>query len=138
MGMCEVLGAFGPTGEVYSKKGPAPAFLAVPWHMLLRWLASWEIRIGLLQGTLLWNGLITAATAGLLWLTAVRLGYRERTGAWLGLLFGLCTIAWPYAKHFFGEPLSAFSLLSCFMACSVTGVQIAPGPGWPWLASGLG
>lgn len=26
----EVLGAFGPEGDVYSKKGPAPAFLAVP------------------------------------------------------------------------------------------------------------
>ncbi|MDQ3249919.1 MAG: hypothetical protein M3Q45_12030, partial [Chloroflexota bacterium] len=110
----EVLGAFGPNGEVFSKKGPAPAFLAVPWYWLLRWVAQWDIHIGLLQGTLLWNGLITAATAGLLWLTAVRLGYRERTGAWLGLLFGLCTIAWPYAKHFFGEPLSALGLLTCF------------------------
>ena len=32
----------------------------------------------------------------------------------LGLLFGLATIAWPYAKQFFGEPLSALSLLLCF------------------------
>ena len=29
----EVLGAFGPGGEVYSKKGPAPAVLAVPWYL---------------------------------------------------------------------------------------------------------
>lgn len=110
----EVLGEFGPDGEVYSKKGPAPAFLAVVWYRLLRAVAQMDIGIGLLQGTLLWNGFVTAATALLLWRTATRLGYGERTGAMLGLLFGLCTIAWPYATQFFGEPLSAFSLLLCF------------------------
>src|SRR6187551_564654 len=31
----EVLGAFGPDGDVYSKKGPAPAFLAAPWYVFL-------------------------------------------------------------------------------------------------------
>ncbi|RIK57785.1 MAG: hypothetical protein DCC57_01445 [Chloroflexi bacterium] len=110
----EVLGAFGPDGEVYSKKGPAPAFLAVTWYWLLRALAHMDVQIGLLQGTLLWNGFVTAATAVLLWRTANRLGYGDRTGATLGLLFGLCTIAWPYANQFFGEPLSALSLLLCF------------------------
>jgi hypothetical protein len=110
----EVLGAFGPEGDVYSKKGPAPAFLAVPWYLLLHGLTWLNIHIGLMQGALLWNGIVTALTAALLWLTANRLGYGDRTGMWLGLLFGLCTIAWPYANQFFGEPLSAFSLLICF------------------------
>ena len=50
----------------------------------------------------------------MLWATAKRLGYTEYIGAILGLLFGLCTIAWPYANHFFGEPLSTFALLLCF------------------------
>ncbi|MCX6044947.1 MAG: hypothetical protein NT075_07525, partial [Chloroflexi bacterium] len=132
----EVLGAFGPDGEVYSKKGPAPAFLAVPWYLFLHWIARLDIAIGLLQGTLLWNGLLTACTAGLLWLTANRLGYSDRTGAGLGLLFGLCTIAWPYAKQFFGEPLSTLSLLTCFyglLAWRQTG-KMQP---WLWVA-GLG
>jgi len=132
----EVLGAFGQDGEVYSKKGPAPAVLAVPWYLLLRWVARLNIAIGLLQGTLLWNGLITAGTAALLWLTVNRLGYRDHTGALLGLLFGLCTIAWPYATHFFGEPLSAFSLLLCFyglLSCRQTGKF------YPWLGlAGIG
>jgi hypothetical protein len=110
----EVLGAFGPDGEVYSKKGPAPAFLSVPWYWLITLFARLGLPWGLLQGTMLWNGVITAATAILLWMTAARLGYNERTGAILGLLFGLGTIAWPYANHLFGEPLSAFSLLLCF------------------------
>lgn len=110
----EVLGAFGPDGEVYSKKGPGPAFLAVPWYLALRLSGLLGFTVGLLQSTLLWNGIVTAVTAALLWLTAVRLGYRDRAGLVLGLLFGLATIAWPYANHFFGEPLSAFSLLLAF------------------------
>ena len=71
----------------------------------------------------------------MLWLTAVRLGYRDRTGMVLGLLFGLATIAWPYAKQFFGEPLSAVSLLGCFyglLAWRQTGR-------WRWLVvAGIG
>jgi hypothetical protein len=110
----EVLGAFGPDGEVYSKKGPAPAFLSVPWYWLIGLFARLGLPWGLLQGTLLWNGVITAATAILLWMTAARFGYDDRTGAILGFTFGVGTIAWPYANHLFGEPLSAFGLLLCF------------------------
>lgn len=110
----EVLGAFGPDGQVFSKKGPAPAFLAVPWYLLLHTITEFNVGIGQLQATLLWNGFVTAATAALLWLTALRLGYSDRTGMALGLLFGLATIAWPYANQFFGEPLSALSLLAVF------------------------
>src|SRR3990172_4409193 len=55
----EVLGAFGADGQVYSKKGPAPAFVAVPWYLLLRMISRLDVPVGLLQGTLLWNGFIT-------------------------------------------------------------------------------
>lgn len=110
----EVLGAFGPEGDVYSKKGPAPAFLAVPWYLLFHIFTELNISLGQLQATLLWNGVVTAVTAALLWLTARRLGYSDRTGMALGLLFGLATIAWPYANQFFGEPVSALSLLTLF------------------------
>ncbi len=110
----EVLGAFGPEGDVYSKKGPAPAFLRVPWYTLIR-LGAWlGFPWGLVQGTLLWPGLVTALTAALLWQTALALGYDDRTGLVLGLLFGLTTIAWPYANQLFGEPLSAAALLLAF------------------------
>lgn len=110
----EVLGAFGPEGDVYSKKGPAPSFAAVPLHLLLRMLARLDIALGLLQGTLLWNGVLTALTAALVWLAAVRLGYSDRAGALVGLLFGMATIAWPYANQFFGEPVSTLGLFLSF------------------------
>ena len=113
----EVLGAFGPEGDVYSKKGPAPAFLATPLYLLLRAFAHLDISLGLLQGTLLWNGLVTALTAALVWLAAARLGYSDRVGALLSLLFGVATIAWPYANQFFGEPLSDWGLFLVFYGC---------------------
>lgn len=131
----EVLGAFGPDGEVYSKKGPAPAVLAAPWYLLLRTVAHFDIEIGLVQGALLWNGFITALTAGLLWLTVVRLGYSDRTGIVSALLFALGTIAWPYANHFFGEPLSALSLLLVFYG--VLSYRSTGRLGWMWIA-GIG
>ena len=126
----EVLGAFGPDGDVYSKKGPAPAFFAAPWYLLLHIVAQLNIGIGQLQATLLWNGIVTAVTAALLWLTARQLGYSDRTGMALGLLFGLTTIAWPYANQFFGEPLSAFSLLLVFYGMATW----RRAGGWWWMA----
>jgi hypothetical protein len=130
----EVLGAFGPDGDVYSKKGPAPAFLAVPWYLLLHVITELNIGIGQLQATLLWNGIVTAVTAALLWLTALRLGYSDRTGMALGLLFGLATIAWPYANQFFGEPLSALSLLLVFYAM----LSWRAAKRWRWMAAAGG
>jgi len=106
----EVLGAFGPGGDVFSKKGPALALLAVPLYWLMWVLPG----VGLVQGTLLFNMLITAATALLVWRTALALGYGQRAGVATALLYGLGTIAWPYATHFFGEPLSALALLALF------------------------
>lgn len=131
----EVLGAFGPEGDVYSKKGPAPALLAVPWYLLLHIITELNVGIGQLQATLLWNGIVTAVTAALLWLTARRLGYSDRTGMALGLLFGLATIAWPYANQFFGEPVSALALLLIFYGMA-TWRRLG---GWWWLAlAGVG
>ena len=104
----ERLGALGTGGDVFSKKGPALALLAVP----LYWLMSALPVVGLLQGTLLFNMLVTAATALLVWRTALALGYGQWTGVASALLYGLATIAWPYATHFFGEPLSALALLA--------------------------
>jgi len=104
----ERLGAFGTRGDVFCKKGPALALLAVPLYWLM-----WVLPVvGLLQGTLLFNMLVTAATALLVWRTALALGYGQWTGVAAALLYGLATIAWPYATHFFGEPLSALALLA--------------------------
>lgn len=120
----EVLGAFGPEGDVYSKKGIGPALLALPWYMLLKFVTRLNIAVGLVQSTLLWNGLITALVGAIVWLSAVRLGYDDRVGAILGLLYGLATIAWPYANQFFGEPVSALGLMIAFYGLLSWGVTL--------------
>ncbi len=102
----EVLGAFGPEGDVYSKKGPAPAFLAVPIY----WAARAIPGLGLVQATLLYNALVTTLTALLLGRWARALGSDARVGAAVALSFGLGTLAWPYATYFLGEPTSALCL----------------------------
>jgi len=108
----EVLGAFGPEGDVFSKKGPAPAFLAVPFYLIGRLLPP----LSMLQTAFWFNAVVTALTAVLLARTVLALGYRLTAALLAGALYGLGTIAWPYATHFFGEPLSALAILGVFHA----------------------
>lgn len=86
---------------------PFMAISAVP----LFWLVEQLPGIGMVQGMLLFNNLVTATTAGLIFFYALTLGYRTQVALTLGLVFGLGTIAWPYSKTFFREPLMAFFLL---------------------------
>ncbi|NOZ72824.1 MAG: hypothetical protein GXP38_13095, partial [Chloroflexi bacterium] len=102
----EVLGDWGHNGHVYSKKGPAPILAFLP----LRYLAGFIPGVGLLQVTFLSNALITILTALFLWAIVRRLGYDEGLAAAAALIFGVGTLAWPYATHLFGEPLSALAL----------------------------
>ena len=113
----EVLGAFGPAGDVFSKKGPAPALLAMPFY-LAGWLSGKlpvaALHLSMLQTAFWLNAVITALTGVLLAQAALALGYRLRAAILAGLIFGLGTIAWPYATHFFGEPVSGLAILGQF------------------------
>ena len=115
----EVLGAFGPEGDDFSKKGPAPAILAVPFY-LIGWLSSRlpveALRLSMLQTAFWLNAVVTALTGVLLAQAVLALGYSLRTAVLAGAIFGLGTIAWPYATHFFGEPVSALAIFSLFFA----------------------
>ena len=92
-------------GETYVE--PAQPVLAVP----LIWLADKSDRIGNAHAALLFNPLVTAATAVVLLLYVRRLGYGAHAAVFTALLFGLTTIAWPYTKTFHREPLCALGLL---------------------------
>ena len=113
----EVLGAFGPQGDDFSKKGPAPAILAVPFY-LIGWLAavcpSTALRLSMLQTAFWLNAVVTALTGVLLAQAVLALGYSFRAAVLAGAVFGLGTIAWPYATHFFGEPVSALAIFGLF------------------------
>lgn len=58
------------------------------------------------------NAWVTALNAVLLFLIARRLGYHGHVALVLTLLFGLATIAWPYAKYDFAEPGVTLGLLA--------------------------
>ncbi len=85
---------------------PAQPLLSVP----LYWLAFNTPHVGNVHAVMLLSPIVTALTGALLFLYALDLGYGERTAIAAGLLFGLTTIAWPYAKTYFREPLTTLLL----------------------------
>ena len=61
-------------------------------------------------------GIYTALTAALLAVMALRRGYSRKSALILALCYGLCTIALPYARTNFREPLAALCL-TAGLAC---------------------
>jgi hypothetical protein len=108
-------GTYGLDGELYCRKGIATSLLSLP----LAWLGLVVPFWGVVQTTLLFNALVTALTGALVYLYVNRLGYSARTSLALSLVFGLVTLAWPYAKYFFSDPLASLSLLATayFLLC---------------------
>lgn len=106
-------GSFGPDGRLYSRKGAATTFLALP----LVWLGMTLPDIGPVHAALLLAPLLTAL-AGLYLFLAVR---RTFSGMALPtplapltvtLVWGLGSMAWPYTKTFFSEPVVALTLIA--------------------------
>jgi hypothetical protein len=104
----EVQGDFGSDGTVYSKRGFGTAFAPA---LLIR-LALAQTGWGLVYAAFYTNALVTALTAVLLTALIRRLGYRPATALWLGGIYGLATLAMPYARMLFGEPVSALALVA--------------------------
>ncbi len=62
------------------------------------------------------NAFVTALTCVLVAAVARRVGAGRRAAYVFALVYGTCTLAWPYAKTFFSEPLTALWLLLAFWA----------------------
>ncbi|MGQ9793021.1 MAG: hypothetical protein ACUVSF_05005 [Anaerolineae bacterium] len=105
-------GTFGLDDRLYSRKGIGMSLLLVPLVWLGRNIPGW----GSATSALLFNSVVTAASAVFLLLIARQLGYSERKALVAGLVFGLATLAWPYAKMCFSEPLAGLCLLIAFWA----------------------
>jgi len=101
-------GTYGLDGLLYSRKG-----MGVPLAMLpLTWLGLIVPIFGPVTTSLLFNAFVTTLTAMLLAHYLTRLGYSEAVGLLVALTFGLCTLAWPYAKSLFSDPFSGLLLLT--------------------------
>jgi hypothetical protein len=101
-------GDFGLDGDLYCHKGLPTSLLTIPLVWVGMVVPSW----GVVQTGMLFNVIVTAVTGVLIFLYVRRLGYSPRTSVIGSLVFGLGTMAWPYAKYFFSEPLSALSLVA--------------------------
>jgi hypothetical protein len=105
-------GTYGLDGLLYSRKG-----IGVPVGLLpLTWLGFIVPWWGTVSASLLFNAIVTALTAVLLWAYLQQLGFSQRTGLIVALTFGLATLAWPYAKSLFSDPFSGLLLLAAAYA----------------------
>lgn len=93
--------------EAYPSAEPAQIFLATPLH----YVANHFSNVGNVHVVAIFNAIITAVTATLLFLYILELDYSLRTSLSLALIFGLATIALPYSKLFFREPLASLTFL---------------------------
>ena len=105
----------GQDGNLYAVTGPLQSLLAVPLYTVGSWVAQffpppfyWYFTRFFVC---LFNSPACAATAALIYLFGVDLGYRRRTALFLALTFGLATVAWPYARTFYAETLHTFWLV---------------------------
>jgi Dolichyl-phosphate-mannose-protein mannosyltransferase len=99
-------GLFNAQGDLYAKKAPLVAWLAIPIYAL-----AGLAQLGQVQATTLLNALVVALTGGVVFRFARRLGYRTGVAAWAALLFGVGTSALVYAKYLFTEPLAGLGFL---------------------------
>ncbi len=105
----------GVDGQQYAVTGPLQSILALPFYGLGRWVSGYFAPP--FKGyftrffVLLFNAPVHAATAVLLCLFGVDLGFRRRTACFLALTYALATVGWPYARTFYAESLHTFWLV---------------------------
>lgn len=132
-------GIWGENGNLYTKKPPGISFASAP----LIGLGIAIPGLNAVQVGLLTNSIVTALTAGLLFIWLIDLGFSKSTATLSTLGYGLCTIAWVYARMFWESSLLAATFLvavwSIYRATHVPELRRR----WPWLltcgvAVGLG
>lgn len=101
------MGSFGLDGALYSKKGVTPSLALLPLVALSELIPWLDTR----ATAMLFNPLVTAGTAVVLYSLVRRLGYRPRTGLIVALIYGLASLPLNYVKTLYGEPLAALLLL---------------------------
>ncbi|MEK7277424.1 MAG: phospholipid carrier-dependent glycosyltransferase, partial [Chloroflexota bacterium] len=122
-------------GEASSE--PGLPLLAAPIY----WLANGFRGVGNVHATLLFNPLITALTAALVFLYARQLAFSRAMAVAVALAYGLTTIAWPYTKTFFREPLATLTLFASALCLlhwrDSLGQQQPPARTTAWLIGAL-
>ena len=92
--------------NIVGRVEPFLSLLAAP----LYWLAVHCRWLGNIQTVMALNLLTTAMTAAVLYALLLAGGHSTGGAVWAALCYGLATIAWPYSRTFFREPLLALLL----------------------------
>ncbi|MGN6672894.1 MAG: ArnT family glycosyltransferase [Thermomicrobiales bacterium] len=120
-------------GALYSQYEPGQAIAAIPFYLLGRAVVplfppSAHAYIVRFFVSLL-GSFVTAATVALLYQLARALDYRAAVALTLAVAYGVATFAWPFARTFFAEPLTAYLLLLEFYGLR-RGTEPACPRGW--------
>jgi hypothetical protein len=102
------VGRYGVDGNTYSYHSVAQSLAGIPLYLV----AVVRESVGNVQTVMLTNSLVTSLTNALLFLLVLRLGYSAKVGVGMALLHGFASLAWPYAKTFFSEPLGALLMVA--------------------------
>ncbi len=104
----------GPFSDPWAAPNQEPliSILLAPVYLMGR---SFE-QVGTLHIVWTFNIVITALTGASVFAAGLLFDYTERTSFAAGLIYGLATLAWPYARFLFREPLMALLVLWCFVA----------------------
>lgn len=109
-------GAWGAEGHYYSKYGIGQSLIAIPLYLagliLGRVVTSPSIHFLTRFSTAMLNPLVSALGCALVFGFCTRFGFPTRSAVTLTLIYGLSTIAWPYSKTFYNEPLVTMFLLA--------------------------
>lgn len=104
-----------PTGDTLPSAYPLASVEVEPLQLILSaplyWLAAHIPGIGLVHAVWFFNIWVGVATALLLYVYAITLGYRPLVGVIAALALGLGTLMWPYSRTFFREPLAGLFIL---------------------------
>jgi hypothetical protein len=122
-------GIWGSDGNLYTKKPPGISFITAPFIGLGHALPG----LNAVHTGLLTNAIVTALTAGLLFIWLIDLGFAPFVAVLTTLGYGLCTIAWVYARMFWESSLLAlFFLVAVWAAYRATHLA-QPQRRWLWL-----
>ncbi len=120
-------------GNYYSPYGPLQSILAIPLYLGgLQAAAAFDPRFDGFITRAAVTGLpavATAASAAILALLAHELGLTRANAVFLGLIYGTATIAWPYARSFWSEPLATL-LVVLAAYCAVRGSRAPSARAW--------
>ena len=115
-------GRIGLDGKFYSQYGLGHSLYNIPFYLLGHHLCRFnpifesQYRRITMFTTLLGQPFITSLTSVLIFIFCLKLGYQKKTSFLLTVIYGFGTMAWPYAKFDFTEPILCFLILASLVA----------------------